>query len=88
MEFNLGWLEVLIIDAAALVTIAGYFFARDNRRQQLIDDRFVRVEDKQNELTATCARREEILSAIDPINHQLTEIRHRLDEVVMHRKKS
>ena len=84
MQFDLGWLEVLLIDFAALVTIVSYYAARDARRQAIINDRFIRLEDKQSDLTAACLRREEIA----PINHQLTEIRHRVDELFALQKSS
>ena len=78
MEFNLGWLEVLIIDAAAIATILTYLVTRQNK----LDDKFNRQDDKIAELSAACIRREELANIIEPINHQLTEIRHRIDDVV------
>lgn len=88
MEGNLGWTwtKILIADLAAILTILGFISAWLKHKQDKLEARFVRNEDKINDLSVTCARREEITSVVNtlitPVNHQLTEIRMRIDELV------
>lgn len=82
---NTELVKIILFDLAALLTVLGFVYAFLKNRQDKLDARFNRHEDKINDLSATCARREEISitvnAAITPINHQLTEIRHRQDDV-------
>lgn len=86
---NLGWTwtKILVADLAAILTILGFISAWLKHKQDRLEARFSRNEDKIADLSVTCARREEITSAINvlvtPINHQLTEIRTRIDELVI-----
>lgn len=77
--------KIILFDLAALLTVLGFVYAFLKNRQDKLDARFTRHDDKINDLSATCARREEIAmavqTAITPINHQLTEMRHRQDEI-------
>ena len=96
MEFDVGWLEIIVIDVAAL----GYYHcvplgSRDKKRQaefQLLTQRYEDKYDQMRErlddhkkytteqyqqLSADCLRREELI----PIQHSLSEIRHRIDDL-------
>ena len=79
------WAKILVADLLIMITILGFIYKWLKTRQDVLDTRFQKHEDKINDLSATCARREEIMTAVNlaisPINHQVTEIRHRIDEL-------
>lgn len=79
------WAKILVADLLIMITILGFIYKWLKNRQDILDARFQKHEDKINDLSATCARREEIMaavnSAVSPINHQVTEIRHRIDDL-------
>ena len=79
------WAKILVADLLIMITILGFIYKWLKNRQDVLDSRFAKHEDKINDLSATCARREEIMAAVNaavsPINHQVTEIRHRIDDL-------
>ena len=79
---NLGWLEVILIDLAALVTIISFIYFFLKSKHDKLEARFQRHEDRINDLAAACIRRDEIKTIVDQLNHQLTEIRQRIDNVL------
>ena len=83
IEWN--WIKVIALDFLAIVGILSFIFKWLKGKQDVLDSRFQKHEDKINDLSSTCARREEIMAAVNaaisPINHQVTEIRHRIDDL-------
>ena len=82
MSLNIGWLEVLLIDGAALITIVSFVFLLFKNRQDKLEARFQRHDDRITDLSTACIRREELSAIVEPINHQLSEIRHRIDNLL------
>ena len=82
-EWN--WIKIIVIDFLTIIGILGFIYKWLRGRQDHLDSKFQKHEDKINDLSATCARREEIMAAVNaaisPINHQVTEIRHRIDDL-------
>lgn len=82
-------LRVILFDLAAILAVIGFVYGLLKSKQEKLDTRFRQNEEKINDLSATCARREEInaainiaiTTAVNPVNHQLTEIRHRIDDL-------
>ena len=84
MEFNIGWLEVLLIDGAALVTIISFMFLFFKAKQDKLEMRFQRNEDKINDLSVECLRRHDI----EPIRGDIADLRRRIDDLItLHSKK-
>lgn len=101
-NFDIGTVELIILDVAALVTIISFLWARDKKRQaefkaitQRYEDKYEDMRDRLDDhkkhtteqlhqLSADCIRREEMM----PIHHELTEIRHRIDNLTLLHKKT
>lgn len=97
------WVKSTIFDIITAVGILTFVSRWFKSKQDALDDRFQRIDDKletrfksveekQNDLSATCVRREEMIAAVNsaltPVTHQLveirqqqTEIRHRVDDL-------
>ena len=84
-----NWLHALVLEIASFITIFAFIWAWFKSRQDKLEARFDRNETKISELSETCARREEtmaavqiaIQAAVSPLNHQVAEIRHRIDDL-------
>lgn len=85
MGANTDLLRVILFDVAALLAVIGFVYGLLKNKQEKLDTRFRVNEEKINELSASCVRREEntaaIQTAIGPVNHQQSEIRHQLSEI-------
>ena len=94
--FDLTWgviLEIIALNATFAVALLAYLNTRNKQREDRLDARFAelenrlrRSEEKQTELAETCSRRDEQKALVDPIYHQLTEIRQRLDHLFKDKK--
>ena len=89
---NLNWIKVITLDVAGIVTLFSCSwlvvknkFDKLERTFQIktdkLENRLLRSEENQAELSRTCTRRDELKSQFDPVHHQLTEIRQRLDHL-------
>ena len=82
MNLNIGWLEVLLIDGAALVTIVSFVFLFFKSKQDKLEMRFQRNEDKINDLSVACLRREEFHTCLEPVRGDIADIRRRIDDFI------
>ena len=95
MEFNVGWLEIIVLDVAALVTIISFLWARDKKRQaefqlltQRYEDKYDQMRERLDDHKKYTTEQYQQLSAdclrreeLIPIQHSLSEIRHRIDDL-------
>ena len=82
MNLNLGWMEVLLIDGAALITIVSFVFLFFKSKQDKLEMRFQRNEDKINDLSVACLRREEFHTCLEPVRGDIADIRRRIDDFI------
>lgn len=75
MDMTFGWVQVVLVGIGELAILLTYVHMKDSSRQNKIDDRFVRLEKSHTDLSAECARRDELHTALNAINLQLSEIR-------------
>ena len=87
MDLNIGWVEVLLIDGAALVTIISFIFLFLKGRQDKLERRFQRNEDKINDLSVACLRREEFHTCIEPLRGDIGDLRRMLHDYISKNKK-
>ena len=80
MEGDLIWkaLEVVFIGLTAAVTV-GLFFRAKN---VALHDRITRLEDKYNDLSVACLRREEFHTSLEPIRGDIADLRRRIDDFI------
>lgn len=82
MSLNIGWLEVLLIDGAALITIISFVFLFFKGKQDKLEMRFQRNEDMIQELSVACLRREEFHTCLEPIRGDIADLRRRIDDFI------
>ena len=75
MEITLSLIQAGLIALGELALILTYIHVKDSRKQDKIDERFLRLEKDQSELSKECTRREEHHAALTRIDLQLSEIR-------------
>ena len=75
MEITLSWIQLSLVALGELAIILTYLHIKDSRKQDKIDDRFLRLEESHAQLSKECARREELHTALTRIDLQLSEIR-------------
>ena len=93
MNIDFGLVEVLLIDLAALVTIYGFFhmkaksqqdgqIAFQERTNDRISDLRAWASTEIAQLSSSCVRRDDIKDMINPIRHDITELRHQMHELI------
>lgn len=70
-------IEVVAIALTAGVTVAIFFHSKS----KALHDRITRIEDKQEELSRDCLRREELHLQMTPIRDDVADIRRRIDDI-------
>ena len=84
----LGIIEVTLIGIGALLTLAGVLYMRDKANRDQMANLLDRVTDLRTwtsaeiaQLSSTCFRRDELKDHLEPIRHNLSEVRHRQDDM-------
>ena len=71
----IGWAQLAVVAIGELAIVLTYIHIKDSKKQDKIDERFVRLEKSYAQLSAECTRREEMNTALTRIDLQLSEIR-------------
>ena len=73
--------EAIFIGLTALVTAGGYIHLRAKALDDRMADQHRHLQGEISNLASNCVRRDEIKDIITPMRHDISEIRHRLDDL-------